>query len=179
VSNFHSHVSLLPDQRLGIVVLMNVGGIGNSAAISGVVDGITATLLGRGQGAPTNSLGTTLAPLTPVVPLLIVILWAGWSYLSLRRWRRGEARSHGFSRFWRLYVPLTIDLCVAGLIGIIVPAAVQTPLAAIALFEPDVFAILVTTGGIAVGCAIARRVFALRGRDLIGASPADAASARR
>jgi CubicO group peptidase (beta-lactamase class C family) len=180
VSNFHSHVALLPDQRLGIVVLMNVGGVGNSAAISGVVDGITATLLGRGQGAPTNSLGTTLARLTPVVPLLIVILWAGWSYLSLRRWGRGEARSRGFSQFWRLYVPLTIELCVAGLIGIVVPAAVQTPLAAIALFEPDAFAILVTTGGFAVACAIARTCFALRRRDLDRVlAPNDAASARR
>ena len=163
VSNFHSHLLLLPDHRLGVVVLMNVGGSSNGTAINNLVEGIAATLLGQGQAAPTNSLRTTLTRLRVMVPLVIAILWAGWSYLSLRRWQhRGEAHPHGLSRFWRLYVPLAVDLCSVGVIWILVPATVQTPMAAIALFAPDAFAVAVTITGLAAGCAVARTFFALR-----------------
>ena len=163
VSNFHSHLRLLPDQHLGIVVLMNVGASGNGAAIDSLVEGIAATLLGHRPAAPTGSLRTALSRLTVMVPLLIAILWAGWSYRSLRRWQhRGEPPPHGLSRFWRLYLPLAVDLCSVGAIWILVPATVHTPMAAIALFAPDVFAVVVTITGLTVGCAIARTFFALR-----------------
>jgi CubicO group peptidase (beta-lactamase class C family) len=157
VSNFHSHLRLVPDQRLGIVVLMNVGGSGNSAAINRLVEGITATLLGQGPAAPTRALWTALSGLTVMVPLLIGILWAGWSWVSLRKWQRhGGLRPGSLSGSWRLYLPLAVDLCSVGAIWILVPAIVRTPMAAIALFTPDVFAVVVTITGLALGCAIAR-----------------------
>lgn len=89
--------------------------------------------------------------------------WAGWSYLSLGRWRhRGEAHPHGLSRTLRLYVPLAVDLCSVVVIWIVVPAALRTPIAAIALFAPDVWAVAVTITGLTVGCVIARTFVALR-----------------
>ncbi len=163
VSNFHSHLLLLPDQHLGIVVLMNVGGSSNGAALNSLADGIAATLLGRGRAAPTGSLSSVLSRLTVMVPLLVGILWAGWSYRSMRTWPHcGEPHPHGLSWFWRLYVPLAVDLCSVGVIWILVPAAVRTPMAAIDLFAPDVFAVVVTITGLTVGCAIARTFVALR-----------------
>jgi len=96
-------------------------------------------------------------------PLLIAILWAGWSYRLLRRWRhRGELPPHGLSRFWQLYVPLAVDLGVVGALWILVPDTVHTPMAAIALFAPDVFAIVVMITVLTVGSATARVLFALR-----------------
>ena len=71
VSNFHSHLRLLPDQHLGIVVLMNVGGSGNGTAIDRLVDGIAATLLGHLQTAPIGSLWTALSRLMLMIPLLV------------------------------------------------------------------------------------------------------------
>lgn len=170
VSNFHSHLRLLPDQRLGIVVLMNVGGFGNSATINNLVEGIAATLLGRRPAAPTSSLSTTLSNLTAVVPLLIVVLWSGWSYISLRRWARGEPRARRVKASWRLYLPLAIDLSLVGVIWILVPAAVHSTMATIALFEPDVFAMFVTTTGLAIGCASARTFVLLRSLRMPGTS---------
>jgi CubicO group peptidase (beta-lactamase class C family) len=164
VSNFHSHLRLLPDQHLGIVVLMNVGSFGNSAAINNLVDGIAATLLGQGPPAPVSSPWMALSRLAVMVPLLIAILWAGWTYRSLRRWRHhGEPPPHGLSRFWRLYLPLAVDLGAVGALWILVPDTVHTPMAAIALFAPDVFAVIVTISCLAIGCAIARSFLALKG----------------
>jgi CubicO group peptidase (beta-lactamase class C family) len=165
VSNFYSHLLLLPELHLGIVVLMNVGAFGHTAAINGLVEGITATLLGHGQAVPANSLATALSPLTMLVPLLIATVWAVWAVWSLRSPRR-----------WRLYLPLVIDVCLIGVIWIVVPARSQTPMATIALFAPDAFAVLVTITGLVAGCAIARTFIALRSRQL-RASPADHALA--
>lgn len=162
VSNFYSHLLLLPEQHLGIVVLMNVGAFGHTAAINGLVEGITATLLRHGQAVPPNSLSTALSPLTKLVPLLIATVWAVWSLRSPRR--------------WRLYLPLVIDVCLIGVIWIVVPARSQTPMATIALFAPDAFAVLVTITGLVAGCAIARTFIALRSRQL-RVSPADHALA--
>lgn len=168
VSNFHSHLRLLPDQHLGIVVLMNVGASGNGAAIDRLADGITATLLDHGPAAPTGSVWKALSRLTMMVPLLIALLWAAWSYRLLRKWKdRREPHTYGLRRVWRLYVALAVDLCSVGLIWILIPAAVHTPMAAIALFAPDVFAVVVTITGLTVGCAIARTLFALRARQAL------------
>jgi hypothetical protein len=155
VSNFHSHLRLFPDQHLGIVVLMNVGASGNSTAINSLVDGIAATFLGHRPAAPTSLLWTALSRFTVIVPLLMAIFWAWGSYLSLRRWlHRGEP--HGLRQFWRLYLPLAVDLCSVGVICVLVPAIVHTPMTAIALFAPDVFVVLVIITGLALGCAIDR-----------------------
>lgn len=148
VSNFYSHLLMLPEQHLGIVVLMNVGAFGHTAAINSLVEGMTATLLGESQAVPANSLSTALSPLTMLVPLLIATVWAVWSLRSPRR--------------WRLYLPLVIDVCVIGVIWIVVPARSQTPMATIALFAPDAFAVLVAITGLVAGCAIARTFIALR-----------------
>ena len=162
VSNFYSHLLLLPEQHLGIVVLMNVGAFGHTAAINSLVEGITATLLGHGQAVPPNSLSIALSPLTMLVPLLIATVWAVWSLRSPRR--------------LRLHLPLVIDVCVIVVIWIVVPARSQTPMATIALFAPDAFAVLVAITGLVAGCAIARTFIALRSRQP-RVSPADHALA--
>ena len=163
VSNFYSHLLMLPDQHLGIVVLMNVGASGNSIAINSLVDGIASTLLGRRPAAPASPLRTTLSRLTVILPLLIAILWAWWSYRSLRRWRR-------------MYVPLAIELSSVCVIWILLPAIVHTPMATIALFAPDAFAVVLTITVIAFGCATARAFVAFRNRR-VRVLPADRALA--
>jgi hypothetical protein len=90
-----------------------------------------------------------------MVPPLLAILWAAWTHRSLRRWR---------------YVALAVELGSLGLMWVLLPLAVQTPMAAIALFAPDVFAGIVATTVIAVACAAARTAAALRSRPLAGPS---------
>lgn len=139
VANFHSHMRLIPEQGLGIVVLMNVGGDSNGAAIERLVKGITETLLGRPQDAPADSAWTTLSHFSVLVPLLIAAAWAGWS----RRSRR-------------VYLPLAVDLAVIAAIWILIPAKVQTPVATIALFAPDVLVAGIAITLLATGSATTR-----------------------
>jgi hypothetical protein len=163
VSNFYSHLLLLPDEHLGIVVLMNVGASGNGAAINSLVEGIAATLLGHDPAAPASPLWLPLSRMKVIVPLLLATLWARWSYRSMRTSRRP-------------YVPLAIELSSICVIWILVPAVVHTPMATIALFAPDAFAIVVTITAIALGCATARGFLAFRPRR-VRVLPADHALA--
>ena len=46
-SNFHSNMLLLPDQQIGIVVLTNISGGNNTAALNIPIEGVAAILLGQ------------------------------------------------------------------------------------------------------------------------------------
>jgi hypothetical protein len=169
ISNFHSNLLLLPDQHIGIVILTNVGGFTNSTAMNSPIEGVAAILLGDSLTASANPPLTVITPVMLLATLLITSLWIVWSYLSIRRWHhRGELPPHGISRFWRLWLPLVIDLCPLVLAWIIVPVQFNTPMETIALFAPDVFFVIVTLTALSLGWAMARTFLTLHPRRLIG-----------
>jgi CubicO group peptidase (beta-lactamase class C family) len=162
VSNFHSNLLLLPNQHIGIVILINVSKAYNNAAINIPIEGVAAILLGESLTASTNPPVTVIPQLMLLATLLIPLLWIVGSYLFIRRWRRrGELPPHGIHRFWRLYLPLAIDVFPVGIAWIIVPARFHTPMTTLALFAPDVFFVIVTLTVLSLGWAIARIFFTL------------------
>ncbi|MCE7983353.1 MAG: class A beta-lactamase-related serine hydrolase [Caldilinea sp. CFX5] len=168
VSNFHSNLGLLPDQHIGIVILINIGKAYNNAAINIPIEGVAAILLGESLTASTNPPGTIIPQILLLATLLIPILWIVGSYLSMRHWRqRAELPPHGSRRFWRLYLPLAIDLCPLGLAWIVVPTQFHTPMKTIAVYAPDLFVVIVTLTVLSVGWAIARTFFTLYPRRLL------------
>ncbi|MBZ0282456.1 MAG: beta-lactamase family protein [Anaerolineae bacterium] len=157
VSNFHSNLLLLPDQHIGIVILVNVGGFLNSSAINIPIEGVAEILLGNNLTASTNPPLTVIPQVVLLTALLIPIVWIVGSYLSIRRWQhRGELPPHGIRRFWRFYLPLAIDILPLGLVWIILPAQFHTPMETIALFVPDAFIVIVTLSTLSIGWAMAR-----------------------
>jgi hypothetical protein len=77
-----------------------------------------------------------------------------------------ELPPRGISRFWRLYLPLVIDLCPVILAWIILPAQFDAPMEIIALSVPDVFVVIVILTMLSVGWMIARILLTLRPRRL-------------
>lgn len=168
VSNFHANLLLLPDQHIGIVILINVSKAYDNAAINIPIEGVAAILLGESLTASTNPPSTVSTQMIMLAMLLLSLLWIVGSYLCIRRWRqRGELPPHGSRRFWRLYLPLAIDLCPVGLAWMVMPAQFHTPMATIALFAPDVFSVIVTLTVLSLGWAMARTVLTLHPRRLM------------
>lgn len=168
VSNFHSNLLLLPEQHIGIVILINLGGFFTSAALNAPIDGVASILLGNGLTAHTDPPLTVIPQVILLAALLIPMLWIVASYLSIRRWQqRSELPSHGISRFWRLYLPLAIDCCPVVLAWIILPIQFNTPMETIALFAPDAYVAIVTLTVLSLGWAIARIFLTLRPRRLM------------
>jgi len=168
ISNFHSNLLLLPEQHIGLVMLINVGGFFNSAALNIPIEGVAAILLGDSLTASTNPPSTVIPQVMLLAALLIPVLWIMWSYFSIKRWKqRGELPPRGTSRFWLLYLPLAIDFCPVALAWIIVPAQFHTPMETIALFTPDVFVVIIALTALSFGWAMARIFLTLRPRRLM------------
>ncbi len=167
VSNFHSNLLLLPDQRIGIVILINVSRAYSGAALNIPIEGVAAILRGESLTASTNPTVSIIPQMLMLATLLIPILWIAGSIRSIRRWHLcNELPPHGSQRFWRFYLPLAIDLCPLGLAWILFPAQYHTPMATIALFAPDVFFVIVTLTVLSLGWAIARSFFTVHPRRL-------------
>jgi hypothetical protein len=163
VSNFHSNILLLPEEQIGVVILMNVNGSNNAAALNMPIEGVAALLLGHSLPESVNPPPNLIGPVLPFAPLLILVVWtAGW-YLVIRRWqRRGELPLRGMRRFWHYALPLGVDLCPAALAWLMMPRLFHTPMATISLFAPDVFFSIVLITSLGLGWALARTILTFR-----------------
>ena len=163
VSNFHANMLLLPDQKVGIVILMNVDGFNHGASLNVPIEGVAAILQGQGLSPEVDPPMNWLPPTLLLLPLLIGVLWLAGSFAFIRRWqRRGELPVRGWPILWRYALPLTVDFGLGVAAWIILPTRFQTPMATIGLFAPDVFAILVLLTVLGLASALGRSLHVLR-----------------
>jgi CubicO group peptidase (beta-lactamase class C family) len=163
VSNFHANMLLLPDQKIGIVILTNVGGFNNAAALNVPIEGVAAILQGQGLSPEVDPPMTWLPQTLLLLPLLIAVLWLAGSFSFIQHWqRRGELPVHGWPILWRYGLPVAVDLGLGMAGWIVLPTQIQTPMATIALFAPDVFAIVVLVTALSLASAVGRSLFVFR-----------------
>jgi hypothetical protein len=137
--------------------------VNNAAAISNLIEDVTAILRGRGLSNRVDPPVDLIGPALPLAPLLLLVVWIVGSYLVIRRWQRcGELPPRGMRHFWRYGVPLGIDLGLATLAWLIVPRLFHTPMATISLFAPDMFLGMVLLSVIGLAWAFARTILTLR-----------------
>lgn len=161
VSNFHSNLLLLPDQHLGIVILTNINEFYNSTGVNIPIEGVADILLGKDITARTNPSPTILPQLLMLTMPLLLTLWIAGSYLGIMRWRQrcqqdGQAQPGGMYRFWRLGLPLVIDLSPIALTWFVLPTQFEAPMESIALFVPDAFAVIVVLTILSLSWAMTR-----------------------
>jgi CubicO group peptidase (beta-lactamase class C family) len=163
VSNFHSNMLLLPDQRIGIGILTNINGVHSAEARNRSIEGVAELLLGHSLPESADPPPDRIGPALSLAPLLVLAVWMlGW-YLVIRRWRRsGALLVRGKRRFRRYVLPLGMDLCLAALAWVIMPQLVHTPMATISLFAPDVFLTIVLITVLGLGWALARTILMSR-----------------
>ena len=163
VSNFHSNLLLLPEEQLGVVILINANGVNNAAAVDDLAEGVAAILGGQSlskRAAPPVDL---IRLMVPLAPLLLLSVWVVGSYLVIRRWRRrGELPARGKRRLWRYSVPLGLDLGLATLPWLLAPQLLHAPMATIRLFAPDVFLSIVLLSVLGLAWALARTSLTIR-----------------
>jgi CubicO group peptidase (beta-lactamase class C family) len=162
-SNFHSNMLLLPDQQLGIVILINVSGYSQINAINIPIEGVAAILLGQELSAAVDPPANWVSPLIPLAPLFILVIWIAGSYFFIqRRRRKGSLPPRGVQRLWRYYLPLAVDLILASIAWIFVPRQFLTPMETIGLFTPDIFLIVVLMTVLGAGWALTRTYLTFR-----------------
>jgi CubicO group peptidase (beta-lactamase class C family) len=162
-SNFHSNMLLLPDQQLGIVILINISGYSQINAINIPIEGVAAILLGQNLSESVDPPANWISPVIPLVPFFILVIWISGSLLFIKHWRqRGILPLRGTQWLWRYFLPLAIDLFLASIAWIIVPRRFLTPMETIGLFTPDVFLIVVLMTVLGAGWALTRTFLTFR-----------------
>jgi CubicO group peptidase (beta-lactamase class C family) len=127
--NFHANMILVPESRLGVVVLMNGSNHLRLAGMDGIANGVVSLLLGH-KPPP--------EPFEQSEALLLAVLAVGTiqtfgivrSVVLLRRWRtQPERRPRGVLRIGlRIVVPFVPNLLWAGICLVVLPWFSQTPL---------------------------------------------------
>jgi hypothetical protein len=154
---------VLPDEQIGVVILTNVNGSTNAAALNIPIEGVATILLGHGLSPSVDPPPNRIRSVLPLAALLILVVWiVGW-YLVIRRWqRRGDLPLRGMRRFWHYILPLGVELCLATLAWLILPQLVHTPMATIRLFAPDVFLSIVLITSLGLAWALTRTILMFR-----------------
>lgn len=163
VSNFHSNLLLLPDERLGVVVLVNANGVSGTAALDILIEGVAAIVRGQGLSERLDPPPDQLRPLLPLAPLLFLVIWIVGSSFVIRHWqRRGKLPLRGVRRLWRYGVPLGIDLGLAALPWLIAPRLLHAPMVTVSLFAPDVLLGIVLLSVLGLAWAFTRASLTIR-----------------
>jgi CubicO group peptidase (beta-lactamase class C family) len=120
-TNYHSLVLMMPEQRRGVVVLMNSFGIvAYESAYKEIETGITQLLAGIEPAKPAQSLGNLYFAIDSI--LAVILALAVWPLARIRSWhhrllQRVEA---GHPRFGRASLRSMLEICfaLAFLVGI-------------------------------------------------------------
>jgi CubicO group peptidase (beta-lactamase class C family) len=147
VPDFSSYMALLPEQKKGVVLLINADHYGLPPIMGEVGMGMTALLAGE-QPTPIR-LGFIpwVMRLLPLIPLLqIVGVFA--TLRQVHRWRQDPALRPGRGHMWRQHIllPLIPNL---SLVAITVYVLVSKLLGFLQLFTPDLSWIILICGGFA------------------------------
>ena len=136
VPDFSSYIALLPEQKKGVVLLVNADHYGLPMVLPEVGDGVAALL--AGEQPPPIRLGFVpwVMRALPLIPLLQIAGVAATLRL-LRRWRRDPALRPGRGRMWGLHIllPLIPNLSLVAVLAYLRAGGL---LRYLHLYNPDV-----------------------------------------
>jgi CubicO group peptidase (beta-lactamase class C family) len=160
--DFKTLMILIPERRLGLVVLMNTNKRFDSylgdARLPLIPVGVAELLLGQPATVFPASRTSTLLYAALLVAVAVQVAGMARTALLLRRWRgRPEQRPQGWlTVVVRIGLPLFSNACwgLFALLG--VPALFGVPLSFIRYMAPDFGATLLVSGAVALGWGIVR-----------------------
>jgi CubicO group peptidase (beta-lactamase class C family) len=161
--NFATQLVMIPEEKLGVVVMVNVNGAVMLGGVQQIAQGVMAIRMGK-QPQPyrapaflSNLLGSV------VVPVSLSILWVAWMvFRFIRRHKRGfPARRNVLWTLWVVVLPLMIDIGLLWVLLSGIPTLWQLPMSGISVMFPDMF-LLIVVGAIAVaGWGVTRTALTL------------------
>ena len=167
--NYASGMVLMPEEQLGVVVLMNTDDSVAPTRIQGVGTGIAQTLLDIAPGIPA-SFDPPLTQFAKAIGLAIIILMALGVAIATRRlvrWRRDPSTAPGGRRGMLLHVgiPLAVDLGVTALLWLLALDTARLTLSdypVLAYHSPDIGVALALIALLGLGWGLVRTVLTLR-----------------
>jgi CubicO group peptidase (beta-lactamase class C family) len=174
--NFHADILLAPQDRWGVVVLMNGNNVLSPARIDGIGRGVLGRLVGRQLTTPPVTNANQILFFVLLGVGVLQVLGIARSVVLLRRWRaRPARRPRGLIRVTaRVVLPLLVGLAWA-LVCLVGLPKLGGSLSLLLLTTPDLGWLLVASGTVSLVWGVTRAVLAvstLRRRPVEPATPA-------
>jgi len=138
-ANYATFILLVPEQELGVVLLINVNGFSVNNAARQLSTGVLAILLGKTPAPYAKDQQVYQAEGSVIVPSLLALLWTGWQvFRFFRRGKRAIPPRRGFM-WWAfvLVLPVLVNLVLLAVLLVGVPTLWGLPLNGIAQMFPD------------------------------------------
>lgn len=154
VADFSAYMALLPEQKKGVVMLVNADHYGLPPILEEVGSGVAALLAGE-QPAPIQLGFVPWATRALLLIPLLQIAGVAATLRLLRHWRRKPARVSSCERMWLLHIllPLIPNLSLA---AVPIFLRVRGMLGYLKLYMPDVYWTALICGGFSLGWSFFR-----------------------
>ncbi|GJD23874.1 penicillin-binding protein [Rivularia sp. IAM M-261] len=164
VANYSSNITLIPNEKLGVVLLINVYPGIMGEPISQLYKGIASLLMDRPPPVTKNDFLTKLQVIALPILLVLQLLSLFRGSIMLRRWRQNSKLPPKGKKSLLLYVglPLVVNGAIAIFLIIGLPIIFDAPLSEMLLFQPDLISIAVICTILALLEAFLRTLFYIR-----------------
>ena len=143
-ANFSANLMMVPQAKLGIVVLNNANGTFVLQAPNQIATGVQAILLGKQPKSYERSTAFFVFIGSTGIPALFSLLWVGWMAIAfVRRQKRPIPARRGFGWWvWVIGVPAFVDLILLVMSLVFIPKQWGMSLNTMAAWYPDCFLLL-------------------------------------
>jgi CubicO group peptidase (beta-lactamase class C family) len=163
-ASFHANLLLAPQDRWGVVVLMNGNNALSPARMDGIGRGVLGLLVGRQLTTTPVTNANQIVFFVVLGVGVLQLLGIARSIVLLRRWRAQPARRpRGRLRVTaRVVLPLLVSLAWALVCLVILPMFLGGSLSLLLLTTPDFAVVLMGSGVLAAAWGITRAILAVR-----------------
>lgn len=161
--NFATQLVMVPDGKLGIVLMVNVNGAVMLGSVQQVSQGVMAIIMDK-QPQPYEAPEMLPKLLGSVeVPVGVSLLWVAWMiFRFILRQKRGlPAKRNALWALWVIILPLIVDLGLLLVLLLGIPTLWELPLSGISVMFPDMFLLILVSVIALAGWGVARTALTL------------------
>jgi hypothetical protein len=162
-ANSATSMAIVPEERLGVMVMMNSNGTFMVKAHRQIVSGIVAAMMGQQPQPYESPVELTMVVGSVVVPAAVSLLWVAWSVFRFVRRRRKEqrARRGGWWVVWVVVLPLVVELGLLLVLLVGIPTLWGLPMDGLILMFPDMATLIFGSVVALAGWGLARTALEL------------------
>jgi CubicO group peptidase (beta-lactamase class C family) len=160
---FHADVMMVPEEKIGVVTLMNVNSPTKTIKLINVAEGVLGLARNKEPYVLKDDPLPTVIMYSVLVLIVVQSLWALRTIRLVRRWtRHPDSRPQRWKVVTGVILSLVLNVSLALIFFVLMPAFFEIPFVAGFLFAPDVAWVNAVCGGFAVVWAVVRNVLVLR-----------------
>jgi hypothetical protein len=157
-AHFQTFVLLIPEEKLGVAVIMNTNGMEVTGATNSIAYGVRDILNGQQPSTYETRNFMHIINLSAIGPAVLALLWIGWSmYRTFHRRKAGTPPPQGTIQIvWVIVLPLLLDIALIGYFVLLIPMLWNMPLKGIKFYGYPVYTLIISVSLLLILWGLAR-----------------------